>query len=71
MGNDYSKDRPMHDLEGEEDFAIHGAAYKGLFHGWECPECNTINFEEEDIDPREIGIHLSCSECGWSGRIDE
>lgn len=72
LESDYRRDRPLHSIEDEEgEVTIHGASYKGLFHGWECPECGEFSFEEEGCDPREIGIFVSCKNCGWEGRVED
>lgn len=56
----------------DEEKEIHypTADYKGFFHAWECPECHTLSFEEEDADPREVGIYVECSSCGWKGKVE-
>jgi len=71
MGDRYQLDRPLHGVDDEEGYAFRGAVYKGLFHGWECPECKEYGFEEEGNDPREVGIFVSCKECGWEGKVEE
>ena len=54
----------------EEEISYPTADYRGLFHGWECPECQTLGFCEEDVDPREVGIYVECRECGWKGKVE-
>jgi len=64
------QDRPLLSIDDEDEYIVREANYKGLFHAWECPDCMEYNFEEEDVDPREVGIFVTCKHCGWEGRVE-
>ena len=65
-----NNDTPLIEDDGFDITELPTADYRGIAHAWECPECLTIGYEDFDIDPREVGILVTCSECGWSGKVE-
>ena len=44
----------------EEEVAL----FEGIWYRWNCPECENVNEDENDIR----GCDVEC-ECGWKGKV--